>query len=73
VLLPELSLFRVVVRYGHSWSENLVEARSPQEASEIANPYNDARSVDVTLIELLGTPGIRWSEEESPDSPREAD
>jgi hypothetical protein len=29
------------------------------------------RTTDVERIELRGTPGIRWCEEESPDSPRE--
>jgi hypothetical protein len=71
VRAPAMKLFLVSVYAGRSYSKNLVEAESAENAVKLANPYED--SVKVEPIELKGEPGIRWCEEESPDSPRDRD
>ena len=51
---------------------NLVEAVSEEEAIRIAYPHGTGfRHPTAERIDLTGTPGIRWSYEYSPDSPRD--
>jgi hypothetical protein len=62
-------------RWGHS--TNLVEAETREEARRVVMGDRSGISwvgvdrVDVEEIPLKGEPGIRWCEDESPDTPRE--
>jgi hypothetical protein len=66
-----VNLYRVVTRFPWGRSDGIVEAESIERASRLVDPDGRARSVDVVLVEIKGESGIRWIEEDSPDSNEE--